>query len=48
MLSWSTKYTLDILEEICDVCEVYESNLSDYREVVKVLIDRVTAYIDQL
>lgn len=48
MLTWCTKYALDIIAEVHDVCYVYAANLVDYREVLKVLIDKGTSYIKQL
>lgn len=48
MLTWYTKYTLDIVTEVHDVCEVYAANLVDYGKVLKVMIDRGTNYIEQL
>lgn len=31
MLNWRTKFTIDVLIEVHDICEVYAGNVNDYR-----------------
>ena len=48
MLNWKTKYSLDILAEVYDICEVYLPNVDDYRDILRTLIERTTTYLEHL
>lgn len=48
ILNWRTKYTIDVLTEIEEICKVYLPNVDDYRDVLRLLIERTTLYLDHL
>lgn len=45
MLNWRTKFTIDVLIEVYDVCEVYAGNVEDYQEVIRLIMERVHIYL---